>query len=221
MHYVVIVLGILLGLLFWQYTEQVEAKVEAQVAAKVNEKSLEFQQELSRANAAHNEIVAGLKADAQRKQDENIATINTLRLSAERRAEEDPNTFGDDFALELYRISCRVRAGSNRDLRARCDHLTPEAGSASISLTVTPDLADKWADSCEQFRDETRNEDGILTGNEAHCAWSITGFTPQGGYNILSWLEQVDRYALQQAEHIDGLHEFINANQEKDNDGDR
>lgn len=206
MHYVVIVMGIMIGLLFWQYTEQVEAKVEAQVTARVNAASLELKNEISRINAAHNEEVAGLKADAQRNENAHISENNVLRLNAERRAEESPLDFGDDIALDLYRISCRVQSGSDHNQRAACDNLVPEADTPALTLTVTPELAERWEELCDD-------------GREDFCRWSITGFIPQGAYNILSWLEQVDRYALQQAEHIDSLHSLINTLQEKADDG--
>ena len=202
---VVGVLGFAIYFLFNAYTAQVElrvtsevGKVSAEAALREQARALELQAEFqNRLNEREAEYV-----DAQNR---SIAEINKLRLVAEKKAELNPTAFGDAYHVRLARIMCRIEGGSNRAKRDACNSAAAETYLSDIAftLTATADTAERWQELCEDGQDD-------------FCRWSITGMTPQGALTLLAWLEQVDRYAAEQAEQIDNLHALIDRLQNKE-----
>ena len=184
--------------LFWSYTVQVEQRVEAEIAAKSAELSLQYAEDTAALSKEFNNQLAIERQTHERAVGEKISEINRLRQRVEKLARNNPKGFGDDFHVRLARIMCRIQAGTDTDTRETCDNAAPEAFGTDIAftITVTPDTADIWREQCED-------------GHRDFCNWSITGFTPQGALTLLSWLQQLDTFALDQSQHIDGLHDLI------------
>ena len=126
---------------------------------------------------------------------------DSLRVTVESRALENPYDFGDSFEFELARLFCLFEAGSNRGARATCNLHTGEAYAPEIALilTVTPQLAERWAEACAEKEE----------GSEDFCRWSITGFTAQGGITILNHLERLASYTLALEDRADALESML------------
>jgi hypothetical protein len=142
--------------------------------------------------AIHSQVLADALADQDATNRTAMEAItherDRLRVTAERRALEDPYDFGDGFEFELARLFCLFEAGSDRRARKACDLHSRQAYSPDIALTLTatPELAERWREACEV---------GAIESDD-FCRWSVTGFTAQGGITVLNYLERLASYTL-------------------------
>lgn len=195
---VVALLVILLGFVDWQRTRAIEGRAEARIAAAAEKSAREYVEKTAELSQDFNDKLAEKDREHTRQLGNREAEINQLRLTADRLARVDPLGFGDDYHVRLARVMCRIQAGTDHNSREACDNASAEAYLANVAftLTVTSDNAEIWREQCED-------------GNRDFCEWSLTGFTPQAALTLLTYMERVDAYALEQGEHIDGLHDLI------------
>lgn len=148
--------------------------------------------------------LAKLRASSTRDLEGVTNERDRYRATAEKRALADPYDFGDGFEFELARLFCLLEAGGDRAARKTCD-LYPREDyhpDLALTLTVTPELAERWAEECDTARDGGEEGSGF-------CRWAITGFTVQGGYTVLNHLERVAAYALALEDRADTLEAML------------
>lgn len=144
---------------------------------------IEYQNRISKLNADHNaaqaEAVKRINSERQIYEQK----INQMRLSASADALKDPFGFGDDMHKHYARVMCRIERATDPYAQPACDYFTTETTAPDIAhtITVTADIAERWRELCQD-------------GQKDFCDWSITGFTPQGVLNHISWLNSIDAY---------------------------
>ncbi len=150
--------------------------------------------------------LAVLRAISTREMEGVTNERDRYRATAEKRALADPYDFGDGFEIERARLFCLLEAGADRAARKACDLHSSEDyhPDLALTLTVTPDLAERWAEECEAARDAGEGEEG-----SGFCRWAITGFTVQGGYTVLNHLERIAGYALALEDRADTLEAML------------
>lgn len=197
---VVAILILLLGFVDWSRSNAIERAAAAEIAAASEKAARKYVEKTAALSQDFNEKLAEKDREHTRQLGNRETEINQLRLTADRLARVDPLGFGDDYHVRLARVMCRIQAGTDNNSRETCDNAPAEAYLADVAftLTVTADNAEIWREQCED-------------GNRDFCEWSLTGFTPQAALTLLTYMERVDAYALEQGEHIDGLHDLIKA----------
>lgn len=173
----------------WKANEQKAAELGTLRASLAGaEATIAFNDRLAIYSQTQADALAARDAANQRAMEALTNERDRLRVTVERRALEDPYDFGDGFEFELARLFCLFEAASDRGARKTCNLHSPEAYApeVALTLTVTPELAERWAEAC--IAGEERSED--------FCRWSITGFTAQGGITILNHLERLAAFTL-------------------------
>lgn len=193
-----VVILLLLGYVDWDRGRQRDRAVAAEIKAAQEAEARKYVKMTVEMSRDFNKQLAEKDRASRQALDEREEEINQLRLTADRLAQVDPLSFGDDYHVRLARVMCRIEAGTSAADRETCDTAAAEAYLADVAftITVTADNAEYWGEQCED-------------GKRDFCDWSLTGFTPQAALTMLAYIEKVDAYALAQGQQLDGLHELI------------
>lgn len=142
----------------------------------------------------------------------------------ERKALESPKLYGDDFDLQLRSIMCEAAAGNNSDAIRACGDRAAIAGPApvALTLTITREEAERRIEACEAYElgEETTEEIQArypLSRQDA-CDWAVTGFTFNGGENVLQWLRNYVAYSRSIRNHADSRGQIIDILTRQTND---
>ncbi len=168
------------------------------------EATIAYKDKTAATSQAFADHLAELRASSTRKLEGVTNERDRYRATAEKRALADPYDFGDGFEFELARLFCLLEAGADRAARKACDLYSSEDyhPDLAITLTVTPGLAERWAEECEAAVESGKEGSGF-------CRWAITGFTVQGGYTVLNHLERIAAYALALEDRADTLEAML------------
>jgi len=186
-------LAYLIPLAVGGYNDMLRDGEASRIEAALSKQAREFDQKVTdireEARQRFTEREETLTAENER----HLERINELSRTLDERLSQDPLAVDVSLYRELYRVMCEIQAIGSENPRQACDIPALEADPTGYSpvVSITSETIEFWAAACEH------------TGSEDVCNPRTIGLRPEAAMELLGWLENTKRFALQQDNNYD------------------
>lgn len=136
------------------------------------------------------------------------ANILQDSLNSRKKAQENPNQYGDDVAVKLAQLMCFAEASTDTSKFNTCLHAPSEAFTSenNLTVTITSEIMQGWIDNCSLYK----SGDIRYKGLSDFCDITVISISPERFDTVIkTWAVNVIEGIKERDSYIQSLQELM------------